>query len=182
MAISFYSVGEDSKKTEIVQLLDIVLGIAGTSRLFSSIRKEMGACYYIVSSASIFSNYGMFSIHTGINSDNFMRVMKRIAVECGKLKTELITDGELERAKQFLIGNILRRTNSTYDRAYYYISQCTRTGEVTTIEERISRINKVTATEIQDMARDIFKGDEVKIASVGNTKFEDSAVAPLLNV
>ena len=108
--------------------------------------------------------------------------MKQIAVECGRLKTELITAEELENAKQILIGTALLDTEAVNDRARYYFSQYVSTSEVITIEERINRINKVTALEIQDMAREIFKGDEVKIASVGDTKFEDSAVAPLLNV
>ena len=50
-------------------------------------------------------------IQTGINSNNFERVTKQIAIECGsKLKTELIGDEELERAKQVLIGRILNGT------------------------------------------------------------------------
>ena len=52
-------------------------------------------------------------------------------------------------------------------RADYYFSKYAKTGKITTIDERVNRINKITTTEIQDMAREIFKGDEVKIGSVG---------------
>ena len=182
VTIAFYSVGEDDEKTEIVKLLSVVLGYGRSSRLYSSLRRGMGVCYVIKAANILFSNFGIFYIETGINSNNFERVIKQIAVECSRLKTELITAEELEKAKQFLIVNILRNTESTIQRADYYLSQYIRTGEVTTIEESINRINKVTATEIQDMATEILKGDEVKIASVGNTKFEDSAVAPLFNI
>ena len=182
VAISFYSVGEDSKKTEIAELLSVVLGATRISRLYTSIREEMGACYRICSVNGSFANYGEFSIQTGISPNNFDRVINQIAVECGRLKTELITAEELERAKQILIGKILLDTEATINRAAYHFLQYVSTGEVITIEERINRINKVTIPEIQDMAREIFKGDEVKIASVGNTKFEDSSIAPLLNI
>ena len=182
VTISFYSVGKDSNKAEIAELLSVVLGRSRSSRLYSSIRKGMGACYEIFSSCRALSNYGLFSIQTGISSNNFERVTNKIAIECSKLKTELIGDEELERAKQVLIGRILNGTETSISRTYYYSDEYVKTGGVTTIPEYIDRINKITATEIQDMAREIFKGDEVKIASVGDTKFEDSAVAPLLNI
>ena len=182
VAIYFYSVGEDSNKAEIAQLLSVVLGGGMSSRLVSKIREEMGACHRISAGGYSYSNYGRFSIQTGINSNNFERVIKQIAIECGRLKTELITAEELEKAKQVLIGTALLDIEAVKDRARYYFLQYVSTGEVMTIEEWVNRINKITATEIQDMAREIFKGDEVKIASVGDTKFEDSAVAPLLNI
>ena len=182
VAIEFYSVGEDSKKVEIAQLLGTVLGGGMSSRLVFKIREEMGACHKISAESHSVSTYGVFSIDTGINSNNFERVIKQIAVECGRLKTELITAEELENAKQVLIGTALLDTEAVNDRAGYYFVQYTLTGEIMTIAEYTDRINKVTATEIQNMAREIFKGDEVKIASVGDTKFEDSAVVPLLNV
>ena len=182
VAISFYSVGGGSKKLEIVELLRVVLGGGMSSRLTSSIRDKMGACYRISAESYSFSNSGVFFIQTGINSNNFERVIKQIAVECSRLKTELVTAEEIERAKQILIMSILINTETNLARADNYLHKYIRTNEAMTIEDRINRINKITATEIQDMAREIFKGDEVKIASVGNTKFEDSAISPLLNV
>ena len=59
----------------------------------------MGACYILYTEANVLSNYGEFCIQTGISPNNFERVIKRIAVECGRLKTELITAEELENGK-----------------------------------------------------------------------------------
>ena len=146
------------------------------------IREEMGVCHRISAENYSFSTYGLFSIDTGVNSNNFEQVIKQIAVECGRLKTELMTAEELENAKQILIGTLLLDTEAVDDRVDYYFFQYAQTGEIITIEELINRINKITATEIQNMAREIFKGDEVKIASVGDTKFEDSSVLPLLSI
>ena len=123
VAISFYSVGEDSKKTEIAELLSVVSGVTRTSRLYNAIREDMSACYSIYTRANVLSNYGVFLIQTGINSNNFERVIKQIAVECGRLKTEQITAGELEIAKQYLIGGILRGIDAANRRAGYYISE-----------------------------------------------------------
>ena len=81
-----------------------------SSRLVFKIREEMGACHRISARNYSFSTYGVFSIDTGINSNNFEKVIKQIAVECGRLKTELITDEELENAKQILIGRALLDT------------------------------------------------------------------------
>ena len=146
VTILFYSVGEDSKKAEIAQLLGIALGGGMSSRLVLKIREEMGACHRISAESSSASTYGLFYIDTGINSNNFERVIKQIAVECGRLKTELITAEELERTKQILIGKTLLDTEAINDRACNYFIQYAKTGEVITIEERINRINKVTAT------------------------------------
>ena len=145
VAIYFYSVAGDSNKTEIAELLGIVLGGGMSSRLASSIRDEMGACYSIYARSFHNSNFGQFYIQTGINSNNFERVIKQIAVECSRLKTELLTAEELENAKQLLIMSTLINTETNLDRAVGYLHKYMRADEVITITEIINRINKVTA-------------------------------------
>ena len=71
VAIFFYSEGENSKKIEIAQLLGTVLGGGMSSRLVFKIREEMGACHRISAESHSLSTYGVFSIDTGINSNNF---------------------------------------------------------------------------------------------------------------
>ena len=182
VSILFYSVGEDSDKTVIVTLLGVILGDDTNSRLWSSIREEMGLCYSIESGDNASSNYGNFYIHTGISSNNFERVIKQIAVECSKLKTELVTEEELEIAKQIFIGHILRATETVGEKARHYFEEYVKEGKIITNEDLINKINKVTASQIQHMAQEIFKGDEVKVATVGDVTFKKSSIAPLLNL
>ena len=147
VAISFYSVGEDSNKTEIAQLLGTALGGGTSSRLVFKIREEMGACHRISAGSYSLSTYGVFYIQTGISSNNFDRVIKQIAVECGRLKTELIGDDELEKTKQILIGRTLNDHRNCQLIGHIFIfHNMSFTSEIITIEESINRINKVTAT------------------------------------
>ena len=71
VAICFYSVGEDSTKAEIAQLLGTVLGGGTSSRLVFKIREEMGVCHRISAENYSFPTHGLFSIGTGVNSNNF---------------------------------------------------------------------------------------------------------------
>ena len=48
VAICFYSVGEDSKKAEIAELLSVVSGVTRTSRLYNSHPRRDGCVLYSV--------------------------------------------------------------------------------------------------------------------------------------
>jgi predicted Zn-dependent peptidase len=87
--------------------------------------------------------------------------------ECGKLKSEPVSDGELQRAKDQLKVSIMLSLESTSARMSNLARQEIFFGRQFTLDEMLERINRVTAEDVQRMATEIFSSDDLAITAVG---------------
>jgi len=59
---------------------------------------------------------------------------------------------------------------SSDEKASFYASQELLTNKILTLEEKFSKINKVTVDDIQRVAKDIFKPEKLNLALIGPFK------------
>jgi len=74
------------------------------SRLFARLRDELGLCYYVGASQLLGLDSGYVAFYVGTTPKNVELCQKEIFAELDKLKETGLTDKELERAKNGLIG------------------------------------------------------------------------------
>jgi predicted Zn-dependent peptidase len=161
-----------SKKVPALSVLGGILGGGMSSRLFQKLREEMGVGYYVRAYNDSYTDHGFFQISAGVDNKRIDEVLNAIILECNKLKNELVDEEELEKVKECLIGNTKLGLESSDDIANFYGGQELLKKEIKNIEDKALDIRKVTAKDIQKIAREIFVNEKLNLALIG--PFKDS--------
>jgi len=167
------SFGIFDEKNMKVSLLAGVLGAGMSSRLFNKLREEMGVAYYVRASNQPSLDHGSFQISAGVNNLRTEEVLKEIIKECNLVMKEKVGEVELEKVKSLIIGNMKMSLEATDDIANFYGGQEVLKGEIKTLEDKIKEIKKVTTSDIQKIAKIIFKTKNLNLAIIG--PFKDDA-------
>ncbi len=98
----------------IASVLNYILGGGGfSSRLVQKIRDELGLAYDISSYFTVNEEPGIFVIEFQTKNEQARTAIEVIKKEIERLLRDGVTDEELEDAKAFLIGSLLRRLDTT---------------------------------------------------------------------
>ena len=160
-----------NKYNSIIRIIIALLSGGLSSRLFEKMRNEMGICYYVYADNDTFTDHGVFSVSAGVDSNRVKEDITAILVELKKLKTELVDKEELNKVKQFLIGNLNLGLESSDSIASFYGYQEIMRKNIKKPEDIIKEIKAVTAEEIKFISERIFKNEILNLAIVG--KFKD---------
>jgi len=161
------------KKNEILSVLGGVLGGGMSSRLFVKLREEMGVGYYVRAYNDSYTDHGFFQISAGVDNKRIEEVLLAVLEECRKMKDQKISEEELNKVKEYLIGNMKLSLESSDDIANFYGGQELLKREMEGAQEKAEKIRKVTASQIQALAKDIFTNKKLNLALIG--PFRDSA-------
>ncbi|MFA5773098.1 MAG: pitrilysin family protein [Candidatus Paceibacterota bacterium] len=165
------------KRNMALSLLSGILGAGMSSRLFIKLREEMGVAYYVRAYNEPSLDHGAFQISAGVNNTRTAEVIIEILKECKDLMNQKVSEKELNKVKSYLVGNMKMSLEATDDIANFYGGQELMKNEIKTLEEKIKEIKKVTANNIQKMAKTIFKTKNLNLAIIGplkdNSKFKE---------
>ena len=81
-----------------------------------------------------------------------------------------MTEEELNKVKECLIGNMKLSLESSDDIANFYGGQELLKREIKSAEEKAKQIRKVTAKQVQSLASTIFKDKKLNLALIGPFK------------
>jgi predicted Zn-dependent peptidase len=151
-------------------VLSAVLGGGMSSRLFHKIRIELGLGYYVRASNDAFTDHGALAASVGVDNMRALEVLPAILEEFERLANEPIDKEEMQKAKDMLAGRMLLGLESSDEIAEYYGFQWVLRNEFIKPEEAIRRINKVTAQEVQELAKKIFLENRLNLAVIGPWK------------
>ena len=168
MVMAFRAYGAGDKRIPALMILAEILGKGMSSRLFTKLRGEMGACYYVRAGHDQYTDHGVLAISTGINVLRTKEVTKVLLDECSKLSKVLVSDEELQKAKEHNIGHLYMDLETTDSIAEFYADQEVSTGKLKRPQELEKAIRKVTAKDVLKVARDIFRNEKLNLAIVGN--------------
>ena len=159
-----------NKRNAVLAVLAGVLGGGMSSRLFQKLREEMGVGYYVRTYNDSYTDHGFFQISAGVDNKRINEVLHAVLEECRKLKNQKISKEELNKVKEFLIGNMKLSLESTDDIANFYGGQELLKREINSLDEKAKKIRKVTADQIQSLANYIFKNNKLNLALIGPFK------------
>jgi predicted Zn-dependent peptidase len=165
----------------VLRVLNTILGSSMSSRLFVSVREEQGLCYYVRSNTDTYLGTGFLYAAAGVDNKRFPQAISAIVGEFRKLRDQKVGDDELERAKQHLIGKAAMTFEGSEEVAEYYGVQDLEEKSQETIAEYLEKIKKVTADDIQRLATDLFRTDNLRLAAIGPHQ-DEQALEALLNV
>lgn len=173
ICIGFEGLPVTSNKRYALQILASALGGGMSSRLFQTVREKHGLCYYVYAYNTIYKNTGMVSICTAVNSETEKKAISLIKEEIEKLCCHGICQDELERCREQIKINILMGLENTSQRMHQIGRSELNFDRVITPNETIKFYDAVKKEDILQLARDIFKFDNVAITAVGQVSDEN---------
>ncbi len=179
--LGFRSYGIGSLENIKLRVLSGILSAGMSSRLFMKLREEMGACYYVSASNDLYTDHGIFQIVAGVDSKRLDEVIKVLLDECKKLKENLVSDEELERTKNNLIGSASLSLEGSDAQADFLAIQEVMKGKIESLEEIEVKIKSVTREQLQEVARSIFIEKNINLAVEGKGYVKDE-LYPLLKI
>ncbi len=91
-------------------MADLILGRLGLmGRLGATVRDEEGLAYYVYSQAQAGFLAGPWTVRAGVNPKNVERAVAGIVREIDGLRKEPVRGGELEDARDYLVGSLAVR-------------------------------------------------------------------------
>ncbi len=168
LCLGFRSVSYASRQRLTVQLINVVLGANMSSRLFEELREKRSLCYEISTDVRKFKDSGAFLIHTGLDKSNILVAVNTILKELNKIKEKAISKSELNRAKDYLLGQIAMGLERPSGRMFYLAQNYITLGKIDTFDTIKKKIEAVTPSQIRDLTRQIFKLENICISCVGN--------------
>lgn len=150
------------KDYPVIVLLNTILGAGGlSSRLFVELRDKKGLAYTVRSSYEPMQDSGLFTIYIGTAPENIKVCLEGFETEIKKLKDELVSEKELDDAKNNYLGKraFFHETNSQQS---YYLGFYEAMGLGSEFDDVITeKIKKVTAQQIQEAANKYFSKNSV---------------------
>ncbi|MCX7797931.1 MAG: insulinase family protein [Melioribacter sp.] len=148
--------GFKDEKRIVVAVLSQILGEGSSSRLFQKLREENGIAYQINTFLNSFYDVSTFGIYLSTNEKSIHKAQSLIFNELKKLKHKKVTEKELDRAKEYLIGNILMSLESTTNRMQRIAQSVIYFGKIKSVEETIKKIRTVTVNDILNLSNELF--------------------------
>lgn len=180
LVLGFRTFDVYDEKNYALDVMANVLSGGFSSRLFMKLREELGVAYYVRAAADGFTDHGYFEIRAGVTNTRVKEVITEILKECKKIATEGVTEVELEKTKEYMIGNMKLELESSDAWAMYYGGQAVLKKDIETLEIVEKKIRQVTKGDILRIAKMIFKNKTLNLALIGPFKktqeFEDILV------
>ena len=168
------------------KLLAAILGGTMSSRLFLEIRERRGLAYYVRTEAETYTDSGYLVTEAGVKKESLPLAISMILQEYKKLTTELVEEGELNRVKKFLSGRLILGLEGSDDLARWYgYQQALRLGQgknqatLDTPQDYLTKLNSVSATDIREVARQIFVDKGLNLAIIGPVANQNKLVSLL---
>jgi predicted Zn-dependent peptidase len=162
------------KRNKFLSLAAVILGKGFSSRLFTKMRDELGMCYYTRADVDSFTDHGFFAVSAGVGNARFEEAVKVIMEEFKKIRDIKISEKELQKAKDFLLGKLATSLETSDAWAMYYGFQELHHEKIETPEDIVKKINKITAKDIEKVLKQIFDISKFNLVAVGPQKITPS--------
>ncbi len=167
LVLGVRSYDENHRDRFALSLLSVILGGNMSSRLFIEVREKRGLAYYVRSGVEAFKDCGYFSTSAGVEHKNIEKAIEIILEEYKKISENLVSERELQKAKDFIKGKSLMGLEASDEVAMFFIGQELRKKKIMKIEEIFAHIDKVKTSDVLRVARDIFQNKKLNLAIIG---------------
>jgi predicted Zn-dependent peptidase len=154
-----------------MSVLNAVLGDGMSSRLFLSVREELGLAYDVSSGLVDYADAGAFEISAGVDPGRLPAALEAILAELTKLRDTPVPQEELDKAKAYLSGGLELRMDETRHLASWIGGQEALHDRVLTLEEALAEVAAVDATDVGRLAGELFRDEGLRLAVVAPARY-----------
>jgi predicted Zn-dependent peptidase len=164
------SVSIKDERRFAVSVLNSILGGNMSSRLFQEIRERQGLAYSVYSFMGSYSDTGFLGIYVACDAAHVNNVLSTINKEIKKLFYGNLDQGDVDSAKEYLIGGIYLASESVENRMIRMAKNELIFGRYIPYEETVSCIEKVSLDDVIDAAEMLFKDKRLALVTLGPVK------------
>lgn len=157
-------------------LLNMILGATISSRLFQNIRERQGLAYSIFSDISQYLDAGWLGIYAGASPESARRLLHSVMDELRRLRDEPVPEDELRHARQSAKSAMLLSLDSMDSRMSSLGRQWLTYGRFYSLEEVAAAVDRVSAADVQALAREMFAPGRIGLAMLG--RVEEARIEP----
>lgn len=152
---------------EALQILHTLLGGGMSSRLFQSIREDLGLAYSVYSALDFHRDAGMVTIHMGVSPSRGRESLARLRHELELLRREGPTEDEVSSARQQLIGGIVMGEESVSSRMYHLAHDELYCGRLIPGIDLVERLKGVTREQVAAAAHQFLDPTQFTLVALG---------------
>lgn len=150
-----------------MQVVATILGGYFGSRLMQNLREEHGYTYGVMAAMVNFDREGYLAIATQVAREHRDDALREIYAEIERLRTELITEEELQMVKNMMIGEVLRILDGPFGIADVTIENIMCDVDNSYTEHSVETIFAMTPEEVQRLAVKYLRREDLIEAVVG---------------
>lgn len=143
-----------------------------SSRLFQSIREDLGLAYNIYSYLDFFKDSGLFGIYLATDKNQAIQAIHSVLDQIKQFKMKKLTSEELRRAKNQLKGELTLSLESTSSLMMRLARNELYLRKHIDVSQTLRSIDKVTSNNIWDISNVFFDKDSFCLAILGPTDKE----------
>lgn len=152
-------------------VLSALFGGYMSSRLFTEVREKRGLCYYVHSDVDAYEDAGIFAAAAGVDKNRIDEAVEVVNGEFYHLLDEKgprkISEEEVKRAKDHLIGATILGMEDSQNLAIFYAKKQTLEKETVSLESVLENIKAVTLDDVMRVAHRIVDGKDPYFAVIG---------------
>lgn len=158
----------DSRRWAL-QMGQVVLGGGMSSRLFNEIREKRGLAYYVKADLDMNFDCGYLGVRAGVKLEKLGEAMKVVKEEMLKL-SETITETELSKAKEFVLGHMPLSLEGSMDVAQFYGMRALVLDSIRHPDEVVKNVSSVTLDEVKKVVSEMVSEEKIRSVVVGPAK------------
>lgn len=155
-----YPMGD--KRRIALYLMNNILGGPGmNARLNLSLRERHALVYTVESFITSYGDTGLWGLYFGCDPHDTSRCLRLVRKELDRFMKQPLTDTQLKAAKRQIKGQIGVACDSRESFALDFAKTFLHYGQEKDVTSLFSQLDDVTATDIQQVAQDIFKEEGI---------------------
>ncbi|MBS1582909.1 MAG: insulinase family protein, partial [Bacteroidetes bacterium] len=170
LVLGFPAPSHTDRDRTAVSLLSHILGGGMASRLFLELRERRGLCYQVGSFHTPYADTGALQISAGCAPSQARELVSRAMAECLKLRTTLVPEDELVRAKRQAKVALVFGQESASSRMFSLAHQALHWGGPLSLDAQLAEIDAVTPEDLRRVADAILKPEALGLAALGIPK------------
>jgi len=157
IALGIRTCSRHEERRYALRLLNTILGENMSSRLFQTVREDRGLAYSIYSTPSFFDDTGDLVISAGLDTDKLPKALRLILAELRRLTESPPGKAELDRARDYVIGQIELAQESTENQMNWVGEQLLGYGRIFSPAEIKRRLREITRGQVRAVAQEFFR-------------------------
>jgi zinc protease len=145
-----------------------ILGGEGANRLFGVLRSDRGLTYGASAAFRTYKNAGELVAETDTRSATTGESLRLMVAEFVRIQRESVNPAELRGAQDFMAGNFPLTIETPAAIAEQVLARLFYGQDLSEISTYLERVGRVTPGDIQRVARQFIKPDQLSIVLVGD--------------
>ncbi len=169
VAVAWKAPNANGRLARATYLLKILIADGRLSRLWQSLRQENPLTYSTRCMYNRYRSFGYFIVGAGLAEGNIDRALEEVRGIMKDLSERLVSDDDLERAKNLARAYLLFESDSPFEMATYYASKLLYEDSFVSLEDELEQYRLVTKEDVREAAAYIMSQNE-SVAVITPTK------------